>query len=127
MSAPVVTGSIALLLQLDPTLTTEKIRQVLQATSIDDSYVLNGNPERWGSGKLDIAAAVNHVIDNIMLHGDVNGDGEVNLADVMVLIDILLDGTDGYDASTLIQADVNRDKEIRIGDINCVIDLILNR
>jgi hypothetical protein len=62
-----------------------------------------------------------------MLHGDVNGDGEVNLADVMVLIDILLDGTDGYDVSTLIQADVNRDKEIRIGDINCVIDLILNR
>ena len=127
MSAPVVTGSIALLLQLDPTLTTGKVRQVLQATSIDDSYVLNGNPERWGSGKLDIAAAVNHVIGNIMLHGDVNGDGEVNLADVMVLIDILLDGTDGYDVSTLIQADVNRDKEIRIGDINCVIDLILNR
>ena len=51
--------------------------------------------------------------------GDVNGDGEVNIADINALIDIILSG-DSQPA-----ADVNNDGEVNIADINAVIDIIL--
>ena len=54
--------------------------------------------------------------------GDVNGDGEVNVADVNALTDIILDGdTIGNTA-----ADVNSDGEVNIADVNALIDLILS-
>ena len=52
--------------------------------------------------------------------GDVNADGEVGIADVNAVIDIILTG---IDVSGL--GDVNRDGEINIADINAVIDIIL--
>ena len=51
--------------------------------------------------------------------GDVNGDLEVNIADVNATIDIILDGSGN------VAADVNGDGEINIADINAVIDIIL--
>jgi uncharacterized lipoprotein YddW (UPF0748 family) len=53
--------------------------------------------------------------------GDVNGDSEVNIADVNALISIILSG-EGYNRL----ADVNGDGEVNIADINAVIDRILN-
>ena len=55
--------------------------------------------------------------------GDVNGDGEVNIADVNALIDIIL-GADA-DADTKARADVNEDSEINVADVNALIDIIL--
>ena len=55
--------------------------------------------------------------------GDVNGDGEVNIADVNTLIDIILGGS--ADEGTMKRADVNGDSEINIADVNTVIDMIL--
>ncbi len=52
--------------------------------------------------------------------GDVNGDNEVNIADINALIDFILTGVSNGDA------DVNGDGEVNIADINAVIDLILN-
>ena len=52
--------------------------------------------------------------------GDVNGDGEVNIADINAIIDIILSG------GSLDTADVNGDGEINIADINAVIDIILS-
>ena len=52
--------------------------------------------------------------------GDVNGDGEVNIADINALIDMIL--SSNTDAS----GDVNNDGEVNIADVNAVIDLILN-
>ena len=60
---------------------------------------------------------------NKYLKGDVNGDGEVNIADVNVLIDVIMGGE--ADTNTLIRADVNEDDEINIADINALIDIIL--
>ncbi len=51
--------------------------------------------------------------------GDTNGDGEVNIADVNFLIDMILAG------NTLPVGDVNGDSEVNIADINAVIDLIM--
>ena len=57
------------------------------------------------------------------LIGDVNGDGEVNIAAVNALVDIILGGT--ADEQTLRRADVNGDNEIGLADINALIDIIL--
>ena len=54
------------------------------------------------------------------IHGDVNADGEVNIADVNELINAVL--TNGNDP----ECDLNGDKEINIADVNVLIDLILN-
>ena len=56
--------------------------------------------------------------------GDVNGDGEVNISDVNVVIDIILGGS--VDADTMTRADVSGDGEVNIVDINAIIDIILN-
>ncbi len=50
-----------------------------------------------------------------------NDDGEVNIADINAIIDIILGGTD----NTQGHADVNNDSEVNIADINTVIDIIL--
>lgn len=58
------------------------------------------------------------------LKGDVNGDGEVNIADINVIVDIILGGS--VDTATMSRADVNDDGEVIIADINAVIDIILS-
>lgn len=50
---------------------------------------------------------------------DVNGDGEVNIADVNAVIDAILSNPD------LLAADVNSDGEINVSDINIIIDMML--
>ena len=127
MSAPVVTGTIALMLQVNKNLTAADVRQMLQATSIKDGYINDDNAPRWGCGKLDAWAAVNHVIGQTLLPGDVNDDGEVTVADVMRIVEVVLAGSTGFDACTMVRADVNKDLEISLSDLNSVIQLIINK
>jgi hypothetical protein len=53
--------------------------------------------------------------------GDVNGDDEVNIADVNSLIDMILNGINAHVGS----ADVNGDNEVSIADVNSIISIIL--
>lgn len=55
------------------------------------------------------------------IEGDVNADGEVNIADINVLIDHIMKST--YD----VKGDMNHDGEINIADINEIINIILNK
>jgi len=55
--------------------------------------------------------------------GDVNNDGEVNIADVNALISIILGNSTADDYEGV--ADVNGDDEINIADVNAVIAIIL--
>ena len=55
------------------------------------------------------------------LQGDVNNDGEVNIADVNAVVDIILVGNCDFHA-----ADVNGDGEINIADINAIMDIIMS-
>ena len=52
--------------------------------------------------------------------GDVNGDGEVTVADINVVIDMILAGAQSS------AGDVNHDGEVTIADINTLIDMILS-
>ena len=54
-----------------------------------------------------------------LLPGDVNRDGEVNISDISVLIDMILGGVQSPDG------DVNGDGEVNITDISDIIDIIL--
>ena len=56
---------------------------------------------------------------NAAIQGDVNGDGEVNIADVNAVLDAILSNhvTPAYD--------VNGDDEVNIADVNALIDYIL--
>ena len=54
--------------------------------------------------------------------GDVNGDGEVNIADVNGVIGVIQGGEDTYEG----RADVNKDGEVNIGDVNAIIAIILS-
>lgn len=54
------------------------------------------------------------------IYGDVNGDLEVNIADVNVVINVILKDVNNE------AADVNKDSEINIADVNAIIDIILN-
>ena len=54
--------------------------------------------------------------------GDVDGDGQVNIADVTALIDLLLAGTTPPAA-----ADVDGDGKVNIADVTALIDMLLSR
>ena len=55
--------------------------------------------------------------------GDVNGDGEVNIADAYSVIDIVIMGGNSGPARVP-AADVNDDGEVNIGDVNAIISII---
>ena len=55
----------------------------------------------------------------VVTKGDVNGDGEVNIADVNALVNMIMDGRNEP------TGDINDDGEINIADVNAVIALIL--
>ena len=54
--------------------------------------------------------------------GDINGDGEVNIADINCIIAVILGAPNTYGG----RVDVNNDGEVNIADVNAVIDMILN-
>jgi alpha-amylase len=66
----------------------------------------------------DVTETYGPYLDHVA--GDVNNDGEVNVADVNALINMILSG----DLSSL--GDVNDDGEVTISDVNVLINMILN-
>ena len=60
-----------------------------------------------------------------VLLGDVNNDGEVTIADVTALVNILLGkGASGYDRDA---ADVNEDTDVTIADVVALVKMILTK
>lgn len=63
VSAPVVAGIIALMLEATPTLTPENVVQILQQTATKDKYTGNiTTPDvRWGAGKVNALEAIKNM------------------------------------------------------------------
>jgi hypothetical protein len=59
----------------------------------------------------------------VVLRGDVNGDGQVTIADVTALVNIIL-GNQGGDTSV---ADLNGDSQITIADVTSLVNIILGK
>ena len=62
--------------------------------------------------------------ENVLIQGDVNVDGEVTIADVNVIIDLVMGAANHSCPPVLV--DCNADNEINIADVNAAINLILN-
>ena len=61
MAAPHVSGAVALMLSVDPGLTIGEVRSILTSTASRDGYTGAVPNDRWGWGKLDVAAALAEV------------------------------------------------------------------
>jgi minor extracellular serine protease Vpr len=60
-ASPILTGAVALMLQMDPSLTSNQARQIIHDTAISDKYTGTTPNQLWGSGKLNILGALNAV------------------------------------------------------------------
>ena len=125
MAAPTVAGIIALWLQADPTLTVAEIKDIIAQTAIKDSFTMGRNAVHFGAnGKIDACAGMRMVLDRISFElGDVNGDGNVTIADLTTLIDYLL-----ANESVVIDeraADMDGNGTITIADVTRFIDYLL--
>lgn len=65
MASPVVTGTIALMLQANRNLTPDQITRILQRTVINDSFTGPSVGYKFGYGKVNALAAVKAVVDNV--------------------------------------------------------------
>ena len=80
---------------------------------------------RFASWKADVnsSGAVRQIDTSSFLFGDVNLDGEVSVADINAVLDVILGGND--DEELRRRADVNRDGEVSVADVNSIIDVIV--
>lgn len=60
-AAPHVVGTVALMMQYDPTLTHAKVRQILRNTAIKDEFTGSVPNINWGYGKLNPEGALNYI------------------------------------------------------------------
>lgn len=119
MSAPMVTGTIALWLQAAPELTVNDIRDIFDHTATRDDFVNSGDSRQWGRGKINALAGINYVLNNFNLL-DINRDGTVDIADLNIIITyILRPGSVGWNT------DLNRDGHTDTADINLFINALL--
>ena len=70
MSSPAVTGIVALLLQANPDLSTDAIREIITSTARNDDktgplLASDSADTRWGWGKIDALAAINEAISRV--------------------------------------------------------------
>jgi len=118
-----------------------KARYVNAINRLISSGAAAREEQRWsgdtgdlGGHTLDLADERDYICDWFDTHlawldrkytatGDVNADGEINIADVNALISIILGNSVAEDYAG--QADVNADSEINIADVNAVIAIIL--
>ena len=117
MSAPVVTGAIALALQANPHLCVADVKSLLRHTSTRDSFV-ESDPIRWGSGKLNIQAFLQKAQAPQTL--DLNADGEVNVGDVTYLITVIINEAPHP------HTDINGDGATNVSDVSVLINHLLS-
>lgn len=123
MSAPVMTGTIALWLQAKPDLSPDDIHDILDHTAVRDEWVVNGDARRWGRGKLDAQAGMRYLLRSINPM-DINADGTVDVSDVNLVINVML-GKGGITPENL--ADVTGDGKVDVSDVNAIINAMLGK
>ena len=63
MASPCAGGIVALWLQVDPTLTLEDVKNVMQVTAIRDNYTSGTNAAQFGNGKIDALTGIQYLLD----------------------------------------------------------------
>jgi len=86
LAAPHVAGAFALLLGMDPKLTATEVETAVKAAAQDLGSA--GPDNSYGSGRLDVirAAETLNLLPAHIPSGDVDGDGSVTIADVLLVL-----------------------------------------
>jgi hypothetical protein len=74
-AAPIAVGAVALMLQLNPTLTARQVKQILHDSAVVDQFTGPVPNLDWGYGKLDVLGAMDRVVLTI---GGLNVVASVN-------------------------------------------------
>ena len=128
MAAPVVSGAIALWLQVYPYLTVEEVIDIIRTTAVRDADVEScPEPRRWGAGKFDAYAGLKEVIRR---HGFINSVNSIGGLDTVLLLtpvgpsryEVSLPGASGLDVKVF-SADGRRVKAMSVNADSCELDL----
>lgn len=107
-AAPILLGGVALLLELDPTLDLQTLRQILRDTATTDSHTGAVPNTEWGYGKLDLFAAAQAVA--LQAGVDADQDGVANNADNCTLeANAAQRDTDADGIGNICDSDLNQD------------------
>lgn len=97
---------------------------VLSATDLDASKVYKVEAATYRSYICEIGFQTS--LKKPVLLGDVNRDGEISIADVTALVNIIL-GKDTEEQYDHLAADVNQDGDITIADVTALVNYILGK
>ncbi len=123
MAAPFVSGLAALLMMLAPgTLSPDEVRDIIRSTAEDQVGLWTEDVAGWdpyyGWGRINACAA----LEALPAPGDANGDGTIDIGDVVYLINYLYKG--GPAPEPLYPGDANSDGVIDIGDVVYLINYL---
>lgn len=80
MSSPMMSGIVALMLQVNPKLDPGRLKQILAETAIIDNFTTpTPDPTRWGFGKVNAYAAIKKTIQTLGLSGELQEGVLLNL------------------------------------------------
>ena len=74
--------------------------------------------------EISIRALIDHISSFMMISGDCNGDGDVNILDIISLTNVIL-GFDEFSISEEMSADMDQNGQLDILDIISIVNLIL--
>jgi subtilisin family serine protease len=125
MASPHINGAVALMLQANPDLSVEEVKEILYVTAMDLGTA--GEDNSYGHGIIDCVEAVNMAIKlsdpcNAPLGfcpQDIDGDYSVNVMDLLTVIDTWGECGDG---SFKPAGDVDGDCCVTVADILSVVD-----
>lgn len=101
-ASPFAAGTIALWLQAKPDMTFEDVLDVIEATSLKDTYVTNSaTPVQWGTGKIDPIAGLKYIIQKNAGVDDVTYDTNTPMLITMngATYEVYLAGADSFDVT----------------------------
>ena len=98
MSSPFVAGVLALWLEADPTLTMDRVKEIIRKTATHDEFTAK-DPDKWGMGKINALAGLKEILGT----GSVNTVEADDAADKMIIeplggkcYSVFVGGTDGF-------------------------------
>ncbi len=101
MACPFVSGVVALWLEADPSLTYEKVMEVIEETSVNDA-LSSTNKKQMGYGKIDAVAGLKKVLSGSAIRG-ITADSDLQRRAIVSRtsssIDLYIAGEDGYTAT----------------------------
>lgn len=117
MAGPHVAGVVALMRQANPDLSVDSIKQILINTAVDLGAFGEDNDYGWGI--IDAYEAVSAVM---FKHGDADGNGTIDVPDIVFLINYLY--VDGPSPVPLFTGDANCDGNVNILDVVYLINFL---